>query len=263
VTLPFAPVAGTVTGAGAAAAVGCAAGATGAVMGVTVTPITLPVIDSLATEPPSAPARRMRCRAPGGTLAMMPARRPTMTYAEYFAFEDKSVERHEFLNGEVFAMSGGTIAHAGLIAGVVLALGNALRERPCRLFSSDLRIRIRATGLTTYPDVSVACGTVEVDAEDPHAIVNPVLIVEVLSDSTEAYDRGEKAAHYRHLPSLREYVLVSQHRPHIEVYRRNEAGRWELYEHGSGQQVELASVGATIAVDNVYRDPLAVGAHAS
>ena len=86
--------------------------------------------------------------------------------------------------------------------------------------------------------------------------MNPVLVVEVLSDSTEAYDRGEKAAHYRHLPSLREYVLVSQHRPRIEVYRKNEANRWELYEHERGDLVELASVDA-LAIDEVYRDPLA------
>jgi Uma2 family endonuclease len=188
---------------------------------------------------------------------MMTARKPMMTYAEYFAFEDKSVERHEFLNGEVFAMSGGTIEHAGLIAGVTSALMQAVRDRPCRVFSSDLRIRIRPTGLTTYPDVSVVCGKAEVDAEDPHAIVNPTVIVEVLSDSTEAYDRGEKAAHYRHLPSLREYVLVSQHRPRIEVHRKNVAGRWELYEYESGSRVELASVGCTLAVDEVYREPLA------
>jgi Uma2 family endonuclease len=192
-------------------------------------------------------------------VAMMPARKPTMTYAEYFAFEDKSTERHEFLNGEVFAMGGGTIEHARLIAGVSAALSNALRDRPCGVYSSELRIRIRATGLTTYPDVSVVCSKAEIDSEDPHAIVNPTLVVEVLSDSTEAYDRGEKAAHYRHLPSLREYVLVSQHRPRIEVYRKNEAGRWELYEYESGSRAELESVGCTLSVDEVYRDPLAAG----
>ena len=194
---------------------------------------------------------------------MMPARKPTMTYAEYLAFEEKSVEKHEFLNGEVFAMAGGTIEHAALAAAVSNALSNAVRDRPCRVYSSDLRVRIRATGLTTYPDVSVVCGQAEVDAEDRCAIVNPLLVIEVLSDSTEAYDRGEKAAHYRHLPSLREYVLVSQHRPRIEVFRRNEAGRWELYEYESGSHAELASVGCTIAVDEVYRDPLASAAAAS
>ena len=139
---------------------------------------------------------------------MMPARKPTMTYAEYFALEDKSAERHEFLNGEVFAMSGGTIEHARLIATTSHALMAALQGRPCSVYAAELRIRIRPTGLTTYPDVSVVCGKAEIDAEDPHAIVNPTVLVEILSDSTEAYDRGEKAAHYRHLPSLREYVLV-------------------------------------------------------
>lgn len=116
------------------------------------------------------------------------------------------------------------------------------------------RLTVHATGLTTYPDVSVACGKAETDAEDPHALVNPVLIVEVLSDSTEAYDRGEKAAHYRHIPSLKEYALVTRHRPRVEVYRRNDAGR-ELYERGAS--CELASVGASVSVDDVYRDPLA------
>jgi Uma2 family endonuclease len=195
---------------------------------------------------------------------MMPARKSTMTYAEYFEFEDRSVEKHEFLNGEVFAMSGGTIEHARLAGAVIGALTEVLRGRPRAVYSSDLRIRIRATGLTTYPDVSVVCGgKAEVDAEDPYAIVNPVLLVEVLSDSTEAYDRGEKAAHYRHLPSLREYVLVSQRRPRIEVQRRNEAGRWEIYEYESGSQAELASIGCSIAVDEVYRDPFAGAAAAS
>ena len=194
---------------------------------------------------------------------MMPARKPTMTYAEYLVFEEKSVDKHEFLNGEVFAMAGGTIEHARLATAISSALTSALRDRPCCVYSSDLRIRIRATGLTTYPDVSVVCGQAEVDAEDRCAIVNPLLLVEVVSDSTEAYDRGEKAAHYRHLPSLREYVLVSQHRPRIEVFRHNEAGRWELYEYESGSQAELASVGCSIAEDDVFRDPLASAAAAS
>jgi Uma2 family endonuclease len=180
-----------------------------------------------------------------------------MTYAEYLTFEEASVEKHELLNGEVFAMAGGTLEHAALAVAFSAALVKALGDRPCRVFSSDLRVRIHATGLTTYPDLSVACGKAEVDAEDSHALVSPVLIVEVLSDSSEAYDRGEKAAHYRHIPSLKEYALVSQHGPRIEVFRRNEAGRWELYEYERGSSCELASVGVSLSVDDVYRDPLA------
>jgi Uma2 family endonuclease len=191
---------------------------------------------------------------------MMPAQKQTMTYAEYLAAEEKSLEKHEFLDGEVYAMAGGTPDHAALAMAFGGELGNALRDRPCRVFSSDLRVRIRATGLTTYPDVSVVCGKLETDAEDRHAVVNPLLLVEVLSDSSEAYDRGEKFAHYRHLPSLREYVLVSQRRPRIEVYRRNEAGRWELFEYESGASAELSSVGCSVSVDEVYRDPLSAAA---
>ncbi|PRP90741.1 hypothetical protein ENSA5_61750 [Enhygromyxa salina] len=180
-----------------------------------------------------------------------------MSHADYLAAEAVSDTRHEYLRGEVFAMAGGTPEHGALAAAITVALGNALRGRPCRVFNSDVRVRIRETGLTTYPDVSVACGHLERDEEDTHAIVNPVLIIEVLSDSTEAHDRGEKAAHYRQLASLKEYVLMSQHEPRIEVFRRNEAGRWELYEAVAGQRVELASVGASLDVDEIYRDPLA------
>jgi Uma2 family endonuclease len=188
---------------------------------------------------------------------MMPAQKQTMTYAEYLVFEEASDVKHEFLNGEVFAMSGGTPEHAALAMAFGRLLGDALPARPCRVFSSDARVRIQATGLTTYPDVSVICGRAEKDPEDDCAMVNPVLLVEVLSDSTEAHDRGDKAAHYRHIPSLREYVFVSQRERRIEVYRRNEAGRWELFESEAGATCELASVGCTLAVDDVYRDPLA------
>jgi Uma2 family endonuclease len=118
-------------------------------------------------------------------------------------------------------------------------------------------VRVRATGLTAYPDVSVVCGKLETDAEDPNAIVNPILLVEVLSDSTEALDRGEKAAHYRHIPALKEYVFLSQRSRRIEVHRRNEANRWELFEFEEGARADLASVACAIAVDDVYRDPLA------
>ena len=186
-----------------------------------------------------------------------PAPVDRVTYAEYLAAEEKSNVKHEYLRGEVFAMAGGTIENAALGLAIGAALLAALRGRPCRVFSSDLRIRIRETDLTTYPDISVVCGRLETDDEDKNAIVNPVLLVEVLSDSTEAYDRGEKAAHYRKIPSLREYALVSQREARIEVFRRNEAGRWELYEARPGETIELASVGCSIQVEEVYRDPLA------
>src|SRR5215212_185514 len=112
-----------------------------------------------------------------------------MSYAEYLAAENKTDVRHEWLRGEVFAMAGGTPEHAALAAAVIAALSAALRDRPCRVFSADARVRVLATGLSTYSDVTVVCGRLETDPEDANAIINPVLLIEVLSDSTEAYDR--------------------------------------------------------------------------
>ena len=112
------------------------------------------------------------------------------------------------------------------------------------------------TDLATYPDASVVCGRLETAPDDPNAAVNPTLLVEVLSESTEAYDRGAKAAHYRSIPSLKEYVLVAQDEPRIEVYRRNERGGWELYEARSGARLLLESVGVELDVDAVYENPL-------
>jgi Uma2 family endonuclease len=187
-----------------------------------------------------------------------PAAKPYVTYAEYLATEEVSETKHEWLNGEVFAMAGGTLPHGALAAAVIAALSAALRGRPCRVFTSDVRVRVQETGLSTYPDVSVACGRLETAPEDRHALVNPVVLVEVLSDATEAYDRGEKFAHYRRIPSLQEYVLVSQSKPRIEVFRRTTGGKWELDEAEAGATLELTSVGCQLSVDEIYRDPLAV-----
>jgi Uma2 family endonuclease len=180
-----------------------------------------------------------------------------MSYAEYLRLEGSSLERHEFLRGEVYAMAGGSPEHGALAAAWIRELGVALGRQPCRVFTSDVRVRIRETGLTTYPDVSVVCGRLETDAEDPDAIVNPVVLVEVLSSSSEAYDRGAKAAHYRRIPSLREYVLTSQSERLVEVYRRNAEGRFELYEFRADDAVELASVGIALAIRTIYANPLA------
>ncbi|HEX3345623.1 MAG TPA: Uma2 family endonuclease [Polyangiaceae bacterium] len=108
--------------------------------------------------------------------------------------------------------------------------------------------------------MTVVCTRSETDPDDANAITKPVLLVEVLSDSTEAHDRGEKAAHYRHIPSLREYALISHLERRVEVFRRNDAGRWELYEAGAGGAAELTSVGCSLDVDALYRDPLAATA---
>lgn len=154
-------------------------------------------------------------------------------------------------------MAGGTIQHAALAATLIGELHAALRGKPCRAYTSHLRVHIRATGLTTYPDLSVVCGQVETNPDDANAITNPIVLVEILSDSTEGYDRGAKAAHYRRIPSLQEYVLVSQSEPLIEVYRRNERGLFELTEARNGERAKLSSLSVELDIDTIYANPLA------
>lgn len=182
-----------------------------------------------------------------------------MTYAEYLAFEANSEGRHEYLRGEIYAMSGGTPEHAALEAAIAGELRNALEAagKPCRVYSANLRVRVEATDFAGYPDASVICGKLETSPVDRHAATNPTVVVEVLSDSTEAYDRGIKAGHSRHIPSIREYVLVSQHSPLVEVWRKNEHERWEVTAvAGAGERAALSSLGIEIEVDAVYRQPM-------
>ena len=181
-----------------------------------------------------------------------------MTYEEYLVAETASEVKHEYLRGEVWAMSGGTIEHAALAMAFGRVLGNALLGRPCRVYSADARVRVLATDRSTYPDLSVVCGKVETAPDDRHAIVNPVVLVEVLSRDTEADDRGAKFAHYRHLASLHEYVLVAQDAPRIEVFRLD-GDHWSLYEYRAGAMVRLTSLNCQLSVDEIYRDPLASG----
>lgn len=179
------------------------------------------------------------------------AARAKVPYDEYLAMERASDVKLEYLDGDVRAMSGGTTEHALLSANASVLLGVALRGRPCNVFSSDLKIRIEASDRGVYADVVVICGTLERSPIDHDAVVNPRVIVEVLSDSTEAYDRGEKFRHYRKLPSLAEYVLVSQREPLVELWRR-EGEAWRPTEHGPGDVVKLASIDAEVSVDELY-----------
>jgi Uma2 family endonuclease len=180
-----------------------------------------------------------------------PARRP-LDYDDYLAFERASEEKHHFLDGELFAMSGGTIHHSTLQTRMIGMLYVALRGSPCAPHASDLRVAIPDTGDACYPDVTIVCGPVAPAPYDPEAATNPTVLVEVLSPSSEAYDRGRKFEKYRTLASLREYVLVAQDRPHVEVFRRGADGLWTLHEHRAGDTIELTSVGIRIAMDELY-----------
>jgi Uma2 family endonuclease len=141
------------------------------------------------------------------------SRRLHYSYQEYLALEDQSPIRHEYLDGEIYAMAGGSPDHAALAAAVIGVLAGRL-PGDCRTFTSDLRVRILATGLSTYPGAAVVCGPTQRATDDAIAVVNPVLLVEVTSPSTEDYDRGEKLRHYKRLASVREVLLVS-HRDRI------------------------------------------------
>jgi Uma2 family endonuclease len=182
------------------------------------------------------------------------ARRLHYTYAQYLSLEEESSVRHEYLDGEIYAMAGGSPDHAALAAALIRILGGQLSSG-CRAFTSDLRVRIAATGLTTYPDAAVVCGPTLRTPEDPLAVANPVLVIEVTSPSTEDYDRGEKLRHYKSLPSLREVLFVSHRAPHLTLHRRGDPD-WTVTTAETGAVLGLASVGARVAVDEVYRDGL-------
>ncbi len=142
--------------------------------------------------------------------------------------------------------------HSALAVRVSSRLDAQREASPCRVYNSDLRIRVQATGLGTYPDVSVISGELQRDPEDESTILNPTVIVEVLSDSTEAYDRTEKFANYRAIPSLREFVLVSHREAPIEIFRRTDASTWERVEARKGATAYLESVKCALEVDRVY-----------
>lgn len=196
---------------------------------------------------------------PRGHVTSMgqPARLPYYTYDEYRRFEVGSNVKHEYLDGQILAMAGGTLEHAVLAAAVCTLLGRTLGDGPCQWFGSDLRVRVVATGLATYPDVVVICGDLQRDPEDRNNATNPTLLVEVTSPSTEHYDRGAKAEHYRRIPSLREYVLVSQRERRIERWRPDEHDGWDVQVAGRGERLDLTAIGAVLDVDAVYdRSPL-------
>jgi Uma2 family endonuclease len=156
----------------------------------------------------------------------------------------------EYCDGEIYAMTGGTPAHAALAASVIGLLRNALRGR-CSVYSSDLKIRIDATDLTTFPDVSVVCGEPVAPAVDKDAITNPALLVEVTNASTEDYDRGNKLSHYKQLPSLAAVVFVSHKRRSVTVVRRTTAG-WDERDFHAGESVTLDVPGVSWSIDEIY-----------
>ena len=175
------------------------------------------------------------------------------TPASYLEFERASEEKHEFLAGEIFAMAGASERHNLIMGNTLASLHGQLRGRDCRVYPSDMRVKIAATGLYTYPDISVVCGGSEFEDDQRDTLLNPAVIIEVLSPTTEAYDRGKKFQHYRTLASLQEYLLIAQDVPRIEHYVRQPDNQWLLSDLGGGSgAVHLPSIGCALALVDVY-----------
>jgi Uma2 family endonuclease len=184
-------------------------------------------------------------------MSSIPAPCHRYTYAEYLRLDGDSNHKNEYFDGEIYGTAGGTPRHAELTLTIGAMLHNQLRGKGCRAYSPDLRVRVLETGLATYPDVAVVCGGIEPDPDGPDTATNPTVLVEVLSDSTEAYDRGEKRRHYQRIPALQEYLLVSPHAPCLELWRRN-GEDWTHETFGPGDRVALGSIGCEIGVDDLY-----------
>ena len=174
------------------------------------------------------------------------------TLQEYFDLERSAQARHEYLDGEVFAMGGATWPHVVIVSNVVGRLGNHLQGRGCQVTSSQLRVKVSATGLYTYPDVTIVRGKPQLEQPDD-TLLNPLAIVEVLSESTEAYDRGKKFEHYRAIESLTDYLLVSQNEVLVEHYTRQPDGRW-MYSAANkvADSVSIATLGCMLSLAEVY-----------
>jgi Uma2 family endonuclease len=182
---------------------------------------------------------------------------PALSYSfrDYVAFEKSAHEKHEFVAGLILAMAGGTLEHSARCSNVIVALGTQLAGKRCRIFESNARIRILASGNAYYPDASIVCGTPEVDPEDGLSLTNPVVLVEVLSPSTEEYDRTDKLFDYQRIASLKHVVHVAHDEQQVAVFTRSD-GAWVRRSYGPGESLELGALGCEIDVAAIYHDPL-------
>ena len=194
-----------------------------------------------------AEAARFRARMP----VAQPL--PRLTEAEYLTLERAAECKSEYFDGEMFAMAGGTPQHSLIATNLAAEFRNRLKAGPCVPYNSDLRIKIEATGLLTYPDLSVICGPLRFAPGTDDTVVNPTVLVEVLSDSTEAYDRGKKFEHYRQIGGVKDYLLVSQKEPRIEQFSLQSDGHWRLSEAaGLSAQIEVPSLQITLSLAEVF-----------
>lgn len=177
----------------------------------------------------------------------------TRTAADYLVLERAADTKSEYINGEICPMPGASRKHNLVAANILANLHFQLRKQPCEVYPSDMRVKVEATQLITYPDISVICGEPRFDDSHKDTLLNPTLLIEVLSPSTAAYDRGDKSENYRQLPSLQEYLLVAQDKMHVEHYRRQADNTWLFAEFKrTGDHVVLASLNCKLALADIY-----------
>ena len=175
------------------------------------------------------------------------------TIQEYLEIEETALEKHEYYKGEIFAMSGSKVPHNAIAGNLYANLHSKLRGKKCKPYNSDQRIHIKANSLFTYPDISIFCGEIITLNNDNWNVLNPTVIIEVLSPSTKNYDRGEKFKLYRDIPTLKEYILVDSESIHIEIFRLNENNHWELEEYNqTDESLKVKAVNENILISEVY-----------
>lgn len=188
------------------------------------------------------------------SIGMMSAQPTTfLSAAEYLEQERRAEFKSEYFEGEVFAMAGASRRHGLIVTNLIAELRQQLKGKPCEVYPSDMRLRVTPTGLYTYPDVMVVCGEIQFADDQKDTILNPVVLIEVLSDSTKDYDRGRKFEYYRTLPSLREYLTVAQDKPHIEHWTRQQEDCGLLVEfHSLSQTIRLTSIDCLLPLIEIY-----------
>lgn len=184
---------------------------------------------------------------------MSTAEKRFITPEEYLAAERKATVKSEYVNGQVFAMAGASRKHNLIKLNTASELNRQLRDRPCETYQSDMRVKVSTTGLYTYPNVTVVCDEPQFEDAEVDTLLNPLLLIEVLSESTESYDRGTKSQHYRRLESLQEHVLIAQDQIHVELYARQPDGLWLLWETDDPKAtLKLTSIGCELRVEDIY-----------
>lgn len=188
-----------------------------------------------------------------GSETMSKLQKARFSAADYLSMDRASGDKHEFAFGEIYAMGGASARHVETVGNIVRELGNRLRQRPCRVYSTDLRLCVDANRRYTYPDVVVVCGQPRFLDGELDTLMNPDLIVEVLSESTRNYDRGDKFQQYRGIPSFRKYLLVDPAKAHVERYAKQDDGTWSLWETDSLiESIHLESIGVTLPLSEIY-----------